>query len=201
MVPDILDLVIASWQEIPAPAPHSSEDQITYQLCRALRRNRNARGLPFRIDPQAVELDPLQPAELGRMDITFSPPINREAYYFCLESKRLNVIRDENVRSYASEYVTFGMLRFITGQYAKEVRHGGMLAYVLDGDIGRAINNVESNIRNQHDRLGMTAPGRFETSSVLPADSRVRETRHRRPHEPWLFRIHHLFMAVSVTTR
>lgn len=199
MVPDILNLVIASWEEMPSPTNHSSEDHITYELCRGLRRNRSARDLPFRIDTQAVELDPLQPAELGRMDITFSPPINREEYYFCLESKRLNVIKDGKARSYASEYVTFGMLRFITGQYAKEVRHAGMLAYVLDGDIVRAMINVESNLANQHVRLGMTAPGRFKTSMILPADSRVRETHHRRPHETSLFRIHHLFMPVPVT--
>jgi hypothetical protein len=197
MVPDILNLVITSWREMPLLSAHASEDDITYELCRVLRRNKNARDLPFRIDTQAIEIDPLQAAELGRMDITFSPPINREEYYFCMESKRLNARRDGKARSYASEYVKFGMSRFITGQYAKVVRHGGMLAYVLDGNIARAMANVENNVRKQHAALGMTAPGRFVASTIFPTDRRLRETHHQRPHECSLFRIHHLFMGVT----
>jgi hypothetical protein len=40
------------------------------------------------------------------------------------------------------------MVRFVSGQYANVVRHGGMLGYVLDGDITAAIANVHANIEN-----------------------------------------------------
>lgn len=33
------------------------------------------------------------------------------------------------------------MLRFVTGQYSKAVRHGGMIGYVLDGNVSRAMTN------------------------------------------------------------
>ena len=40
MVPDILRLVIATWEAMPSPAADEKEDNITITLCRALRQNR-----------------------------------------------------------------------------------------------------------------------------------------------------------------
>lgn len=195
LVPQILSLLVATWEGMPPPSPDEREDDISVALCRALRQNRNARGLPFQIHTQEVELEPMPGEDLGRLDITFRPLLPREDIYFCLESKRLNVTKDGETRAYASEYVRLGMLRFITGQYAKAVRHGGMIAYVLDGNVSRAMTNVEANIRSQHSALRMDAPGAFQPSTVLKDDARARETHHHRAHETSLFRIHHLFMA------
>jgi len=195
MVPEILNLIVAAWEQMPSPAPDEREDDITNNLCRVLRQNRTARELTFQIHTQFVELDPMPGEELGRLDIVFVPLISREDIYFCLECKRLNVIKDGKLRAYASEYVKFGMLRFITGQYSRAVRHGGMIAYVLDGNISHARNNIETNIQSQHVALCMTAPGEFLPSTVLLGDDRARETYHQRAHEATLFRIHHLFMA------
>lgn len=195
LVPQILSLVIAAWEGMPPPAPDEGEDRITIALCRALQQNRTARSLMFQIRTQVVELDPVPGEEFGRMDIVFLPLVPREDIYFCLESKRLNVVKDGATRAYASEYVTFGMLRFVTGQYSKAVRHGGMIAYVLDGNVARAMTNIENNMRRQHSALGMTAPGSFFPSTSLKGDARARETHHRRAHETQLFRIHHLFVG------
>jgi hypothetical protein len=197
MVPQILNLVIDSWDDMPAPASDEKEDNITISLCRLLKQNKAARGLPFRINIQRVELEPLAGEELGRQDIVFEPLHPCEDIYFCLESKRLNVVKGGTLRSYASEYVTHGMLRFVTGQYSKAVRHGGMVGYVLDGNIATAMNNVEGNIKRQPSALGMKAPGEFLPSTVLADEARARETHHQRTHETELFRIHHLFMAVG----
>jgi hypothetical protein len=182
MVPQILSLVIDSWGDMPSPASDEKEDNITISLWRLLKQNKSVRGLPFRITIQRFELDPLAGEELGRQDIVFEPLHPCEDIYFCLESKRLNVIKGGNLRSYASEYVTHGMLRFVTGQYSKAVRHGGMIGYVLDAKIATAISN-------------MKAPGEFLPSTVLIGETRARETHHQRKHETALFRIHHLFMA------
>jgi len=197
LVPEILNLVIASWEEMPSPTPDEKEDNITIALCRALMQNRTARGLPFQIRTQLVELEPIPGEDLGRLDIVFIPLVPREDIYFCLESKRLNVVKDGGTRAYAAEYVTFGMLRFVTGQYAKAVRHGGMIAYVLDGNVSRAMTNVEANIRKQRVALCMTATEAFLPSMVLKDDPRVRETHHHRVHETNVFRIHHLFMPTD----
>lgn len=195
VLPEILNLVIASWQEIPSPASDEKEDNITNALWRTLTQNRTARGLMFQIRTQVVELDPMPGQDFGRLDIAFIPLVPREDIYFCLESKRLNVVKDGRVRTYAPEYVTLGMLRFVTGRYSKSIRHGGMIGYVLDGNVSSAITSVEDNIRTHHVALCMTAPGVLQSSAVLAGDPRARETHHQRTHEKTLFRIHHLFMA------
>jgi hypothetical protein len=197
MVPEILDLVVTSWQQMPASTAEEKEDNITEALCRILMQNRTARGLMFQVRTQVVELEPMPGEDLGRLDIAFIPLVPREDIYFCLESKRLNVVKNGELRTYASEYVRLGMLRFVAGQYSRMVRHGGMIGYVLDGKVSDAMANVEVNIRQRQAELCMTPPGAFQPSAVLTTDSRARETHHKRSHETSLFRIHHLFMAAA----
>ena len=88
MLPEILKLVISSWEEMPLPAPDDKEDNITIALCRTLRQSRTARGLMFQIHTQLVELEPATGEDPGRQDIVFVPLVPREDIYFCLESKR-----------------------------------------------------------------------------------------------------------------
>lgn len=131
----------------------------------------------------------------GRLDIAFVPAIPREDYYFCLECKRLNITKDGKFRTYASEYVKFGIMRFVTGQYSKTVRHGGIIGYVLDGRVFQARKNIATNIRKQHVALCMSPPGALLPSTLLTGDDRARETHHHRRPETQVFRIHHLFVA------
>jgi hypothetical protein len=180
---------------MPSPAANALEDPVSEALCRLLRQSRSRCDLPFRIDTQLVELDPAAGQDQGRMDIVFSPPVPREDIYFCLECKRINVRGSNGVRPYSAEYVRFGMFRFIRGQYADAVRFGGMIAFVLDGEIAGAITGIEGNIRAQHQELGMEPPGVFASSTLRPNDTRVRETRHLRANHADPFVIHHLFMA------
>jgi hypothetical protein len=194
LVPEILRLVVTTWEEIPSPGLDDREDDISRALCLALKQNRDLRKLMFQIQFQYVELEPEAGQDLGRLDIAFVPLVPREDIYFCLECKRLNVIKDGAKRAYTSEYVAFGVVRFVTGQYAKAVHHGGMLGYVLDGDVTSAIKNIEINLQNHHSVLGMDPPGKFEQSSVLVGDARARETRHHRKHDTAFFCIHHLFV-------
>jgi hypothetical protein len=198
MVPVILKLVVTTWDAMQRPSATNREDDISRDLCRTLRQNRTARGLMFQIDTQVVELDPAPGEDEGRLDIAFRPLIAREDIYFCLECKRLNVMKNGQHRTYATEYVVRGMLRFIRGQYALAVRHGGMLAFVLDGNVSQAIQDVERNIRDRHAELRMDAPGALLRSEALAADDRARETNHRRDQETHFFKIHHLFMGSPV---
>lgn len=198
MVPDILRLVVDVWDALPKPFSDDKEDRITEVLCRALRNNRTVRDLPFYIEIQVVELDPAPGQELGRLDIAFKPTAipgaPDESIYFCLECKRLNVVINGHKRPGGSEYVTHGMARFVNGQYASAVRHGGMLGYVLDGDLAGAIKNVESNVKSQHVALGMESPGILHPSSALTEATTARVSLHNRAGESVPFRIHHLFV-------
>ncbi len=199
-IPDILTAVIESWRQMAQPLPGALEDHITEALARVLRQNRTARGLPFQIHVQSTELEPAAGDDIGRMDIAFYAPAYCEDYYFCVEAKRLNVIKDGAVRSYASEYVRFGMMRFVTGQYAKAVRNGAMIGYVGDGRVAQAIANVERNIRNQHVELGMSPSGEFFQSTIFTDDEHARATQHTRRQGLSPFRIHHLFMTKNATS-
>lgn len=198
MLPSILRLVVDVWSGIPRPLSDHKEDSITEALCRALRSHRTARDLPFYIHIQMVELNPAAGEELGRLDIAFQPTglggAPDESIYFCLECKRLNVIVNGHKRPGGSDYVTHGMMRFVTGQYASAVRHGGMLGYVLNSDVAGAMANVESNVKRQHVALCMESPGPLRRSSVLTEIATAKESFHRRPGESVEFRIHHLFM-------
>jgi hypothetical protein len=198
MLPNILRLVVDVWDDLPKPPVDNKEDAITEALCRALRKSKIGRDLPFYIEIQRIELDPAPGEELGRLDIAFLPTglpgAPDESIYFCLECKRLNAVVNGKKRPGGSEYVTNGMARFVSGQYANAVRHGGMLGYVLDGDIAGATANVESNVSGQHVSLRMEPPGVLQSSSVIAETPTVRESRHSRAGQSVKFCIHHLFV-------
>jgi hypothetical protein len=199
--PRLLKLVVAAWKRVAPGAPDEKEDDITKRLCVALQRTRTVRKMMFYVHPQIVELDPSTGDEFGRMDIGFYPSnqpwVPREDIYFCLECKRLNVVKGNNPpRAYATEYVTLGVARFVTGQYSRAVSHAAMIGYVRDGQVDRAIENVEAAIAIRSLDLGMESPGRFVVSAVFPRRRNMRETSHRREGRRAI-RVHHMFMAGS----
>lgn len=196
-VPAILRLIVSTWEEMPPLPPDALEDPTTEALCRALRKNRNSASLPFRIDIQMVELDPAAGQGQGRMDVAFSPMVPHEAYYFSLECKRLNIVIQGRRRSLATEYVTQGMLRFVRRQYGDQVRHGGMLGYVLDSQIDLAIQSVQTAIMSRGHDLMMDGNAALLRSSFVPEIERVFETSHRRSGTVDPFLIHHIFAAAA----
>ena len=193
LVGDILDLVVLTWNNMPCLSPNALEDPTTEELCRRLRESRSAGDLPLRIDTQLVELSADADSDQGRMDIVFSPMIPTEAIYFCLECKRLNVRGPGRTRSYASEYVTYGMMRFVTSQYAGIVRHGGMLAYVLDGNLATAMTRVSNVIHRRRHELQMQLSEGMRPSTVRPGVHSIKETYHNRGSGRIAICIHHIF--------
>ena len=203
LVPAILAHVLATWDRLERPVQDERESNISRCLYSALVNAKDRSQHPFRISYEDVEVDTDLAKVTGRKDIVFHPS-TEETIYFCLECKRLNVESAGKLKSLADEYVKNGMQRFVTGQYAQAVRHGGMLGYVLDGDVQRAMSNVENCIRLHSEALGINdkdAPGCLQRSSICPDDPAVRETSHQRRHESMPFRIHHLFLASPVVQR
>jgi hypothetical protein len=195
LVPDILDLIVATWNDMPSLQPDTLENPTTETFCKLLRLNRNSSELPFQIQIQMVELDPAADQEQGRMDITFCPLVPRENIYFSLECKRLRVVKDGKLRSYATEYVVHGVMRFVKGQYASLVRNGGMLGYVMDADLKTATADVNAAIQKDHEQLGMSAPGEMVKSTIKPDDERIRETHHERKQQSLSpICVHHIFL-------
>jgi hypothetical protein len=194
LIPAILSLVMSTWERMEKPGQTDHENDISRKLYAALKNGKDRNRHPFLIRYEDVEIDTDLAIETGRKDIVFFPPANDEDIYFCLEAKRLNALISGVRRSLADEYVKEGMQRFIDGKYSRFVRHGGMLGYVLNGQVARAMRNVETNMQVRARELGMAVPGGFLPSRILPDDPAVKETHHSRSHETTLFRIHHLFM-------
>ena len=197
LIPAILSLVMNTWERMEKPGQTDHENDISRKLYAALKNGKDRNRYPFLIRYEDVEIDTDLAIETGRKDIVFFPPANDEDIYFCLEAKRLNALISGVRRSLADEYVKEGMQRFIDGKYSRFVRHGGMLGYVLNGQVARAMRNVEANIQVRARELGMAVPGGFLPSRILLDDPSVKETHHRRGHETTLFCIHHLFMKGS----
>jgi len=195
LIPAVFAHVITTWELMPKPGPSDLEDAISVKLYSALVKAKDRNTHAFRIEYQVVEVDTDLAAVTGKKDIVFVPSLQQEEVYLCLEAKRLNALVAGFRRSLADEYVKEGMQRFVDGKYARFVRHGAMLGYVLDGDTHRAMKNVENNIRSRLTELRMEKNGGFLASTIRPADALTKETRHRRAHETAVFRIHHIFVA------
>jgi hypothetical protein len=194
LIPLFLDHVVSTWEDMAKPAPDDWEDEISVKLYSAMVKSKDRQKHAFLIRYQDVEVDTDLARETGRKDIVVFPSFDEDVY-FCLEAKRLNATVSGVVRTLADEYAKDGMQRFVDGKYGRGVRHGGMLGYVLDGEIARAIESVQQNIQRQHVALRMNPPGQLLASSVRPADGNARETRHHRAHETVTFCIHHLFVG------
>jgi hypothetical protein len=197
LLPQILALVVETWAIFPKPSPTEHEVPITRRFKHAIRQAKTLRGLPFRIDRETAEDDPVTGEELGRIDLKLSPAGSAvEEVYFAFECKRVNARKNGRWRSLASEYVHEGMLRFVEQQYACNMRHGGIIGYILDGHADRAIQLVERNVRANAGRLRMCAPASLGSSQLRPNDKHARETAHTLSPSR-VFRIHHLFLACT----
>jgi hypothetical protein len=194
LIPAVFSHVLDTWDRMKKPGQTDLEDSISLKLYSAMVNGKDRNRHPFLIKYQDVEVDINLAKETGRKDIVVYPSFE-EQVYFCLEAKRLNARVSGKQKSLADEYVKEGMQRFVDGKYGGAVRHGGMLGYVLDGQIARAIQNVEANIRARATELGMESPVRLLPSSIRQGDDAAKETQHQRPHESAKFRIHHLFVA------
>ena len=195
LIPAVLALVISAWDQMQKLGQDAREDDISVHLYRALLNGKDRNAHAFLIRYQDVEIHDDVSKESGRKDIVFFPSLFDEPIYFCLEAKRLNALVSGRRKSLADEYVKEGMQRFVDGKYSRHVRHGGMLGYVLDGDIVRAIANVSNCIRRHQAALRMDGPAGLHRSRIRPDDPRARETRHRRRNEAIAFCLHHLFVA------
>ena len=114
--------------------------------------------------------------------------------YFSFECKRLNVTTASGMRSRAGEYVREGMNRYVEGTYARGLRDGGMLGYVMDGNVDHAIEGVRQTIHRYRKELQIACQGLLEPSSFRPQSPSVKETNHR--FHGKTFRMHHVFLGV-----
>lgn len=124
------------------------EDAITINLVQFLTKDPIVRRICHWVEYQFEPFGTLPSGakySKGKIDLAVLLDWERERY-LAYECKRLNVIYSGKRNSLAAQYVTEGMMRFMTEQYAEGLPVGFMLGYVIDGDTQFAIDKVTSSI-------------------------------------------------------
>lgn len=192
LIPEILSLVVRTWDQLPRPDLSEGEVSLTRRFRARLRQDKDARLLPLRIERESVE-DTLEAGEeLGRIDLRFSHGF-RENVYFAFECKRLNLVDSSRRQSKAGEYVSNGLMRFIDGRYGRGLDSGGMIGYVMDGDVRWAIVAVDRVIRSRREVLRLLGE-KLANCPLMLGHEQIRETRHEM--EGQILRMFHLFLPM-----
>lgn len=125
------------------------EDTITLNLVEALHKDDVVRRIcywvEFQFEPAGYS-DAGAAHSKGKIDIAVFLDFER-GRYLAYECKRLNVRHSGRRSSLATPYVTEGVMRFVSEQYAEQLPVGCMLGYVMDGDMAFARKSVRSSIK------------------------------------------------------
>lgn len=192
-VKEIIQLILQSWQTFTAKL--KLEDKITNKFYAHLTENKDRSKCFFVIVARPAEIDE-QGKEIGEIDIKVIYR-NQEKTYFSFECKRLRVSFPSGFDTLAGKYVTEGMCRYFNGQYARDLDKGGMLGYVMDGNIVDAISNVKTAIEKRRSNLYMQEDETLKTSSCV-ISKQVKETLHK--YGPTgRFTIYHIFLPMDFT--
>ena len=135
------------------------EDAITINLVHMLSKDPGARRLfhwlEYQYEPFGFAADG-SACSKGKIDMALLVDRGRERY-LAYECKRLNVVRQGRRHSLATLYVTEGVVRFVTEQYAENLVVGCMLGYVMDGNVAAAQTKVWAAINHHKSGIGLTA--------------------------------------------
>ncbi len=194
LIPDILELVLDSWEKFKKPVPTDKENPINYRFVMFLRNQKKCRELLFLIDPETPLPDEQTGEERGRIDIRFMEGYDEDVY-FAFECKRLRYMTSTgNLVHNTSDYVTSdqGMMCFISGKYSDKLSSGGMLGYVLDGKKHEAKKAVKKLIDKHKANLRLKSNTSLDPSSISP--KKVDQTLHVLSDRSFI--IYHLFLSV-----
>lgn len=209
LVPKVIELIVSTWSRsrsrLPGLSLDGSEDEvkITKWFRAQLINEKTARRLPVVIRRESTvdsvvapkdgvsELDSVQ--ETGRIDLIFAPANTAmEDNYLTFECKRLNVKFSSGFRSLADRYVSLGMVRFFDfHEYGRKQSHGGMVGYVMDGQIDAAKAEVDKQVKKRKSELNLVAS---LTQSPLVALDLVMQSTHTTKEAP--LSLHHIFLAL-----
>jgi hypothetical protein len=186
-----LECVAAVWARCLAVLPgQPDEDTITINLVDILSKDTDARRLfhhlAYQHEPFGYTAEGTAYSK-GKIDMALLLDQERERY-LAYECKRLNVMYNGSISSLATRYVSEGVARFVTEQYAENIPVGGMLGYVMDGDVAGAQTSVHVAINAQKSAICL-AEGpladqslgkvkRFFSRHLRPANGQEIEIRH-----------------------
>jgi hypothetical protein len=190
LVPQILVLLVETWQTFKKPTNDEDEPKITNRFARSMQQRGTAAGLKFRVMPHVKELEDLDESTgRGFAEIDILVPHGYDyRCYFGIEAKKL--ITTSDASSYADKE---GMGRLVKGRYAPYQLQGGMVAYVMNGDCAEAKSDISMAIAKRARELRVTVPVELTPSRHLPDLPTLFETVHGL--ERGNFTIHHVLLA------
>ena len=192
---EVLQFVSDVWNDLTLPKTARFEPRITKLLTGAIIARYEREERDWFCVPESPDWNE-EGKEISRTDIRLYPPGRKRRYVsLILEGKRLNT-----PASRAAEYVgAAGMMCSIPSpkvpvKYAAGLPCGGMLGYVLDGNIRRAHSAVCKAIKAKRALLLLTNDGEFQPLQLANSHQFHGITKHQRPGG--LFLIYHLLLPV-----
>jgi hypothetical protein len=170
---EVMGLIAKTWRRLVLGKKVQGETAITAVLRRALMAAYDEEGRDWFITLEDPLTDPEFGKETGRNDLNFYPPAryrNRQTVFFTVECKRLHVTTASGFKHKCDDYFVDGVQRFVDGRYSKGLPSGGMLGYVMDGQMDKAMSRVQSEALRRAAALQMGSPPRFSTPSKVLAD-------------------------------
>jgi len=193
LLPQIFSVIITEWPNSPRPEGNPLENRITNRFVGHLKNAMRKRALPFNFIPQPALADADSDSESGKVDIYVHSSSTHPDAYFVFECKQLNVQYDSRFATEASAYVgDKGMGCFISGQYPTTCDCGGMLGYVMDGNVPAAASAVNRALRNCQGQLRLRPPQELAQATIVADYGGVHQTTHCRNQHELL--IYHLFL-------
>ena len=197
LLPWVFRIVFTEWNNFPRTSRNPLENRITKPFVGHLQSCQETRQLPFFFDTNVKLVDPKKDTETGELDIRVMHG-KRPKVFFAFECKRLNIVNKGKYYSQAGKYVgEEGMGCFLSGQYDGGSDCGGMVGYVMDNDVMKAISAINKALATYKDSLKIKHPMKLKISSLLSEeDNPCYETVHMKIENH--FTIYHLILPYDV---
>lgn len=187
--------IVETWAAFSMQREVRHETRITALFRDALIEAYVAAGRNWFIALEDPVTDPDFGTELGRNDLRFYPQSHYgQTIFFTIECKRLRVKGTSGLSHRADKYVDEGLQRFVDGRYSAGLPCGGMVGYVMDGDVAEGFATVRAAIEAKATELRVSAEGVCVPSSAVANYEWSADTHHA--CQTGEFAVHHVLVAV-----
>lgn len=186
----VLDLVCRGASDARADVtPGMLEVPTTMVVRKAMRRVKKTLGftnLQIRGEHELEDMSTTDPSILGRIDITlqFLHQFGDEDAYVAVECKRVRA-GDTTLNG---SYLSKGVDRFVTGQYAAGHEWGFMLGHVLGVPVDDVVSFIDARLRKVYGDPAALAPDTPHPASLAVLESAVVQGDHH------TIRLKHVFV-------
>jgi hypothetical protein len=164
------------------------EDKITRELCVriAVHTQKNS------VNAIPLHQYPIFPKTMKRgkpptVDFVFRRGYE-ESSYLAFECKIVDDAKDRSIQ----EYIGQGLMRFLSGKYARDEKIAGMIAYLINSEITSCVLKINEQIKQN-----VGDSNCLVKSSVVFDYDGVYQSNHKKPPVNTLFLIYHIFMTFN----